>query len=190
MVRRDRRAWVLDTETTGLGPEDRIVSFGAIELFGAEATGRRIHLVFDPGRPSHPMARAAHGWRDEVLRGQDLFARHAHDIAAALADCDLVVAHNMSFDRRFIARELAWAGVEMPTTRQLCTMEEHRRRNPGRATLDHCLGLLGLTRATAIHGALEDAMLAATLWVHQTTGRIVDFTAGLDEPTNLRRHAA
>lgn len=190
MVRRVKRAWVVDTETTGLGPEDRIVSFGAIELAGREATGRRIHLVFDPGRPSHPMARAAHGWRDEVLRGQDRFAHHARDIAAALSDCDLVIAHNMSFDRRFIAREFAFAGLEMPATRQVCTMEEHRRRHPGRATLDHCLGLIGLARASAIHGALEDAMLAATLWVHQKTGEIVDFTAGLDAPTNYRARAA
>jgi len=59
----------VDIETTGLHGVDRIVSLGAIRLPTFEMlTGilqfDQIHLIFDPGRKSHPKAEEVHGYDD------------------------------------------------------------------------------------------------------------------------------
>jgi len=60
-----RQAIVFDTETTGVSRADRVVSLAAIPLdAGLQPSGPGVHLVFNPGRPSHPMARATHGLAD------------------------------------------------------------------------------------------------------------------------------
>lgn len=182
------RAWVIDTETTGLSVDDRIITLGAVELIGPRFTGNLVHLVFDPGRPSHFMARRAHGWADADLVGQDLFARHAGRLSDLFNGADLLVAHNMAFDSRFLNREFAAAGVPTLAVPCHCTMAEYKRRNAVRsARLDLCLEDLGLQRATALHGALEDAMLAACLHVDLAYGERLVFEAAAVGPTNLRR---
>ena len=71
--RRIQRVIVLDTETTGLLPYDRIVTLAAIRFEGVER-GDHIYRVYDPRKDSHPGALAVHGWDDWTLRFQDLFA--------------------------------------------------------------------------------------------------------------------
>ena len=61
-----------DVETTGLGKDDRIVSFGGIGMFVATlANGgpdlAYLYLVFDPGRRNHHGAEQVHGFSDWVL---------------------------------------------------------------------------------------------------------------------------
>ena len=91
---------------TGLRGDDRIVSFGAAEIRGDTPTGRVIHLVFDPGRNSHPMARRMHGCSDWVLQLQPFFSEHAAELFQVLSSADLIVGHNVEFDLAFLGREL------------------------------------------------------------------------------------
>ncbi|MGY8892765.1 MAG: exonuclease domain-containing protein, partial [Burkholderiales bacterium] len=46
------RQIVLDTETTGLSPEDgdRIIEIGCVELYQRKLTGRNLHLYINPER--------------------------------------------------------------------------------------------------------------------------------------------
>ena len=46
------REIVLDTETTGLSPEDghRIIEIGALELINHMPTGKQLHLYIQPER--------------------------------------------------------------------------------------------------------------------------------------------
>ena len=66
-----------DVETTGLTGQDRIVSLGLLyiddveRLAQGERTADSVHLLFNPGRASHPAASKVHGYRDEVLALQD-----------------------------------------------------------------------------------------------------------------------
>ena len=96
-----------DVETTGLGNDDRIVSFGSIGMISRGlAKGRPnleyLYLVFDPGRANRRAAEQIHGFSDSALRLQDPFAVHAADIWRFLASYELFVAHNAAFDVRFI----------------------------------------------------------------------------------------
>jgi DNA polymerase-3 subunit epsilon len=186
------RLVALDVETTGLAETDRVVSFGAVVLTTASlAAGRPEiachHLIFDPGRPSHPMAEAVHGYDDWLLRHQDPAGRHAGALSDLLAGADLLVAHNAAFDLGFVNRELRQAGLGPIATKAYCTMEAYRRRGEkGRAALDAVCRRIGLSRVGARHGALEDAWLAlrAYLWLQACPVAVA--RPGLAAPTNLR----
>ena len=162
-----QQAVVFDTETTGVGGSDRIVSLAAIPLdAGLRPSGPGLHLVFNPGRPSHPMALAAHGLQDRFLARQPLFADHADQVRAALRG-RVLVAHNLAFDLRMLAQEFAALGSPGAGGRggRYCTMLEFRARHAGQsAKLDLALRHLGLpARTGAAHGAHEDAVLAMHL---------------------------
>ena len=155
---------VLDTETTGTAGADRIVSLAAIPLdAGLRPSGPALHLVFNPGRPSHPIALRVHGLADAFLARQPSFAGHADQVRAALHG-RVLVAHNLAFDLRMLAQEFARLGLPAPGGRggRYCTMTEFRARHAGQpAKLDLVLRHLGLpARAGAAHGAFEDAALA------------------------------
>lgn len=186
------RLVALDVETTGLAETDRVVSFGAVVLETASlAAGRPEiafhHLIFDPGRASHPMAEAVHGYDDWLLRHQDPAGLHAGALAELIAGADLVVAHNAAFDLGFVNRELRVAGLPPVAATVYCTMEAYRRRGEkGRAALDAVCRRIGIGRVGARHGALEDAWLAlrAYLWLQACPVAVARPT--LVPPTNLR----
>ena len=67
------RVVAVDIETTGLTAADRIVSLAAIlvdtrDLAAGGFDLKHLHIVVDPGRPSHPEAERVHGYADQVLR--------------------------------------------------------------------------------------------------------------------------
>ncbi len=165
-----RRVVFLDVETTGIHSTDRIVTLGALTL---DTTTLRdgtlsvtpLHLVFDPTRKSHPEAERVHGWPDWTLRHQDLFADHADAILALIESADLLVAHNASFDMRFIEREMELAEIVMPEKAVECTLQGWRKKGLPRASLSAVCTHLGLSRAGETHGALEDAGLAMQAWI-------------------------
>ena len=105
-----------DVETTGLGKDDCIVSFGGIGMIRDELANGRSHLayrylVFDPGKRNHHGAEQVHGFSDWVLAVQDRFEVHAAQVRRFLTSYELLVAHNAASDFRFINREMASAGL-------------------------------------------------------------------------------
>ena len=66
------RQIVLDTETTGLSPEDghRVIEIGCIEIVGRRLTGRSLHLYMNPERDID--AGALEGIVAMVARGMDM----------------------------------------------------------------------------------------------------------------------
>lgn len=159
-----REVVVIDTETTGLGRDDRIVSIGAVILSADELLPISVHsLVFNPGRPSHPIAQRVHGLSDEFLGRQPPFAAHARHIKSLLKG-RVVAAHNLVFDLRMLNQEFVAAGLPRYGSRsgRYCTMEEWRFRRPGAsAKLAAVSQALGLPKQPKVHGALEDAALVA-----------------------------
>lgn len=187
------RVLFVDVETTGLGADDRIVSLGAILLdTPALANGKLeiewAHLVFDPGRKSHPRAEAVHGWSDWVLRHQEFFGEGATTISNLFEKAELVVAHNAEFDMDFISAEFADCGVPLPVRPVYCTMQGHRRLSEGSASLNAVARHLGLARAGARHGALEDAWLAMMIYLAQHGARCTTPFSAIQNPgpSNLR----
>lgn len=173
-----RQAVVFDTETTGVSGADRVVSLAAIPLdAGLHPSGPVLHLVFNPGRPSHPAARAVHGLADAYLARQPRFADHAEEVRALFRG-RVLVAHNLAFDTRMLAQEFAALGaLGLAGRGRYCTMLAFRARHAGQpAGLDPVLRHFGLpVRAGAahgaFHGAFEDAMLAMHV-LHRMHGRV------------------
>jgi DNA polymerase-3 subunit epsilon len=162
---------VCDVETTGLTSADRVVSFAGIGLKTAPLASGQFelaysHLIFDPGRKSHPQAERVHGYSDWVLRFQDPFSVYAEEIWRFISSHDLIVAHNASFDVSFINRELMLAGLPALSQPVYCTMEHYRSLGiGGSASLDAVCARINLARTTNLHGALEDAWLAMQIYL-------------------------
>jgi DNA polymerase-3 subunit epsilon len=165
------RVAFVDIETTGIRTDDRIVSLGIICLNTEALADDRIeasisHLIFDPGRRSHPKAEEVHGFDDWTLRHQDKFADHADAVAELLSRAEQLVAHNASFDVAFINRELEAAGKQRLSMPVYCTMEATRDRGlVGSASLSNLCGRIGIVRQSDFHGALEDAWIAMQLYL-------------------------
>ena len=163
-----------DVETTGLGNDDRIVSFGGIGMISRGlAKGRPdlkyLYLVFDPGRANRRAAEQIHGFSNSVLRLQDRFAVHAAEIWGFLTFYELLVAHNAAFDIRFINREMRLSGLPALRSPIYCTMKGYRALDlGGSAALSAVCRHIKLARSGDLHDAMEDAWLAMQiyLWLH------------------------
>jgi DNA polymerase-3 subunit epsilon len=163
-----------DVETTGLGKDDRMVSFGGIGMISDEFAKDRLHLaytylVFDPGKRNNRGAEQVHGFSDSVLARQDPFEVHAAQVWRFLASYELLVAHNAAFDFRFINHQMTSVGLSSLTRPIYCTMKGYRALGlGGSASLNAVCGHIKLARSGQLHAAIEDAWLAMQiyLWLH------------------------
>jgi DNA polymerase III subunit epsilon len=173
------REIVLDTETTGLDPEqgDRIVEIGAIELWNHLPTGKTFHKYLNPERAMPAEAFAVHGLSDEFLKDKPKFKDLAQDFLDFVAEGRLVI-HNASFDMRFLNAELKWVGLpQIPMGRALDTVALARSKFPGAsASLDALCRRFGIDNsARTKHGALLDSELLAEVYLELIGGRQPDF---------------
>jgi DNA polymerase III subunit epsilon len=172
------REIVLDTETTGLDPQDghRIVEIGAVELVNHVATGRTFHQYINPERDMPEDAFAVHGLSQAFLADKPVFAAVVDAFLAFVGEARLVI-HNAAFDIRFLDAELRRSGrTPFGPARALDTLEMARRRFPGAAnSLDalcrrFAVDLSGRTK----HGALLDCTLLAEVYLELVGGRQPD----------------
>jgi DNA polymerase III subunit epsilon len=159
-------ALVVDCETTGLGPDDRIVSLALLWLDDdLKPRDEGSYWEFSPGRPSHPKAFEKHRLGDAYLAVKPSFAAHAAEIHAAITAAPFVVAHNVDFDMRFLDREFSRAGLTALRPAVFCTMAEFGTRWPGAGrSLDAAAARFDLARVSERHDAREDALLAGALF--------------------------
>ncbi len=159
-----KQTLIFDVETTGLAAYDRVVSIAGIWCDGLEPTGEHLHLVFNPGKPSHPAAAAAHGLQDWWLRFQPAFKTQAGALRAAFERADLVVGHNVGFDLRMMNHEFGKCGSFEIAAPAFCTMQAFRGRTGGGASLDAALAHIGMRRTARAHNAFEDSFLTMNLY--------------------------
>jgi DNA polymerase-3 subunit epsilon len=154
---------VVDVETTGLnaGGGDRIVEIAIVHVsLDGTVTGRWETLV-NPGRDLGPQR--IHHIRAVDVLDAPTFAEIAPKLVELLSG-RVFVAHNASFDSRFLLAELErigyhlWSGIET-----LCTMRLAREFIPGagRALAD-CCDAFGIELENA-HRASVDALATAKL---------------------------
>ena len=198
---------VLDTETTGLDPEqgDRIVEIGAIELNNHLPTGKTYHQYINPKRAMPAEAFAVHGLGDDFLKDKPDFSAIVDGFLNFIGDAKLII-HNASFDMKFINAELRWAGrTILPSDQALDTLAIARRKFPGSpASLDALCRRFGIDSFDrTLHGALLDSEILAQVYLELIGGRQPDFglsqssadvKTALQDPSNtqpvLQRPAA
>ena len=98
------------------------------------------------------------GWAD--VRTAPTFDRMWPELRALLRGVDFVVAHNASFDMAVLAACCQRAGVQPPSVRVKCTLQQARVLGVRPATLPAVARHLGV-RERRQHGALEDAETCA-----------------------------
>ena len=169
------REVVFDTETTGLDVDegDRLVEIGCVELGNKIPTGRRFHKYVNPEREMSRGAYEVHGLSTEFLAKQPLFGEIAEEFLEFIGDA-VLVAHNASFDMRFINFELENAGLKpIAAARFIDTLGIARSKFPGtQNSLDALCRRLGVDNSNRdLHGALLDAEILAEVYLELMGGR-------------------
>ena len=171
------RQIVLDTETTGLEPEQghRVIEIAGVEILNRQLTGNDFHRYLDPERDSEEGALAVHGLTTEFLRGKPKFAEIAGEFLDFVQGAELVI-HNAAFDIAFLDRELDLAGLKPVSA--YCrgvvdTLRMARELHPGkRNALDALCERYGIDNsARTLHGALLDARLLGEVYLAMTRGQ-------------------
>ena len=169
------REMILDTETTGLDPNEghRLVEIGCVEMVDRNPTGVTWHKYFNPERDMPVEAFNVHGLSAEFLSDKPLFAELAQEFVDFVGDAHLVI-HNAGFDMRFLNAELKRVNLAaLAMDRVVDTLAMARRKHPGaRASLDELCQRYGIDNSKRVkHGALLDAEILAEVYIELTGGR-------------------
>lgn len=164
---------VLDTETTGIGPEiHRLLEIAALE-FTPDTGGILVpyHQVINPRRDVPAEAAAVHGWTTEKLQDKPVLEDIADEFLAFVTGAHVVI-HNARFDVGFLDTELERIGKPKLTEVAhsiTCTLKEARTwlRDMPRHTLDMLCERFGIDKTKRVlHGALIDCELLAAVYPH------------------------
>jgi len=123
---------IFDTETTDLlasasmsiERKPRVIEFAAILWDDATSDEQEFNWLFDPGVPIKPKAAEVTHITDDMVRGKPPFAEMAPAIRALLVLADVIVAHNLHFDRHILSCEFIRADTaDVKWPRGICTVE-------------------------------------------------------------------
>lgn len=157
----DQEFCVVDVETTGFSPRlgDRVVEIAAVRMRGDGTVLREWSTLINPGRDVG--ATHVHGITASDVVGAPKFSDVAGDLLSCL-DGAVLVAHNLRFDRGFLASEFTHATLELPQFPALCTLSLSSLVQSGGTSrrLDACCARLGIDLTDA-HTAAADAHATA-----------------------------
>ena len=172
------RIVVLDTETTGLNPQEghRVIEIGCVELIKRRLTGKRFHVYINPDRIIDEGAIAVHGITNQFLDDKPHFEQIVDDFIAFIRGAEVVI-HNAPFDVGFINYEFSRLKNIAGTVTDLCevfdTLAYARKKHPGqRNSLDALCKRYGIDNSHRdLHGALLDAEILADVFLLMTGGQ-------------------
>ena len=194
------RIVVLDTETTGLNPQEghRIIEIGCVEVVKRRLTGKRFHVYINPDRIIDEGAIAVHGITNQFLEDKPHFEQVFEDFIAFIRGAELVI-HNAPFDVGFINHEFSRLDSDTGSVADICevfdTLAYARKKHPGqRNSLDALCKRYGIDNSHRdLHGALLDAEILADVFLLMTGGQsslLDEGQAGMNESdtnTNVKR---
>ncbi len=157
---------VLDFETTGLSPRygDRAIEIGAVRIENNIVVDR-FQSLMNPRLRVSSFIESYTGITNEMVAAALPCAEVMAQFAEFIGDHPLV-AHNASFDRRFLDSELGFIGKTRKNS-MACSMLTARRVYPD--ALNHKLGTLvrycRIKTDGTFHRALADAEMTGQLWI-------------------------
>ncbi len=174
------RQIVLDTETTGLSPEngDRIVEIGCIELINFVPTSNTFHKYINPDRRMSEGAFKVSGISDEFLSDKPKFNEIYKDFLNFISDSALI-AHNAQFDVGFLNSELSKIENDFSLSNEIIdTLALAKKKYPGaQASLDALCKRFEIdTSKREKHGALLDSYLLVEVYIELIGGKQTSFT--------------
>lgn len=174
---RPNRQLIMDTETTGFDDQggDRIVEVGIVEMVGRRFTGNKLHVYINPEKVMDDEVIRVHGISNEFLSDKPKFAEVAEAVYEFMVDSE-IIAHNASFDMRFLNMEFAKAGLDDFAERVQVTdsLAIAKELYPGQKnSLDALVRRLDVGKQDrTFHGALLDSEILAEVYLAMTGGQI------------------
>ena len=157
---------VLDFETTGLSPDygDRAIEIGAVRIENGEVV-ERFQALMNPGRRINRFIEGYTGITNGMLKDAPPCQEVMYEFADFINGYNLV-AHNASFDKRFLDAELAKISRNY-SGQFACSMLMSRRVYQDAP--NHKLGTLieyaNISAEGAFHRALYDSEMTTKLWL-------------------------
>lgn len=157
---------VIDFETTGLSPDygDRATEVAVVMVENGRVI-ERFQSLMNSGVRVPGFIEHLTGISNEMLKHAPPTQQVMRDLDAFIGDVPLV-AHNASFDRKFLDAEFDRVQVRRKQD-FICSMRVARRVYP--EAPNHKLGTLveytGIHSAGRAHRALADAEMTASLWL-------------------------
>lgn len=172
------RQIVLDTETTGLDPQQghRVIEIGCVEIENRRLTGQHFHYYLNPDREIDEAAIEVHGLTRSFLADKPRFQQIENEFLQFVRGAELVI-HNAPFDIGFLNAELGKTSSEIDTMESICsvldTLQLAREKHPGqRNNLDAlCKRYEVDNTQRQLHGALLDAEILADVYLVMTSGQ-------------------
>lgn len=159
----------LDTETTGLSPDDggRICEL-AVSVSQGGRPVEEFSTLLNPGMPMHPEVIAIHGITNEMVASAPKFADILPKLLGLLDDC-VIVAHNADFDVNFLRNEFAQCGMRFPPYPVIDTLKLARKSGKFAKNNLGCIAAdLGINCA-GWHRAMADTKMAEQIFYYFLT---------------------
>lgn len=172
------RQVVLDTETTGLSPQQghRLTEIGCLEIIDRKITGRTFQTYLNPERELDDRAAEITGLSWKMLKDKPKFAAKADEFISFIDGSELII-HNAQFDLRFLDHELnkinhTWDCISDRLS-VIDTLVMSREMFPGqRHSLDALCKRFAIDNThRTLHGALLDAQILAGVYLAMTAGQ-------------------
>ncbi len=161
---------VFDTETTGLPlhrdadlrHQPKVIEFGGIITDGHEIISSS-DFICNPEQPIEQIITDITGLTDDVLSTYDPFRCHLEQLADYFAKCDVIISHNLSFDKGMMVFDTMRVGkrlrdIEWDGQIELCTVEQTFHQYGRRMRLQELYALL-VGPYVQKHRALDDVRL-------------------------------
>ena len=157
---------ILDFETTGLSPDlgDRAIEIGAVKLEKGKIVDQ-FQALMNPGRPVSSFIEEFTGITNNMLSKADT----CEEVMVKFADFiqgQNLVAHNASFDKRFLDSEMQQISSNYGG-QFACSLLVSRRlyQSAPNHKLDTLISYKGIASNGSYHRALYDAQMTAKLWL-------------------------
>jgi DNA polymerase-3 subunit epsilon len=153
---------VVDIETTGGSPRSEKITEIALYIFNGKEIIKEFKTLINPERPIPYFITSLTGITNEMVADAPKFYEIAKQLVEMTED-KIIVAHNVSFDYRFIRSEFKSLGFDF-SRNNLCTLQLSRRLFPGHRSysLGHICQDLGILIDNR-HRAAGDAMATVKL---------------------------
>lgn len=156
---------IFDTETTGLAKnslrepdkQPRLIEMVFAIWDDESGSISKIGAIFDPGIPIPAEVTKVTGITDKHIQSSPRFCEQAEDFRTLIESVDVVVAHNLSFDRMIINNEFDRCGKPRPKwPRGVCTVEATEHLNGYRMKLGELHRFLFAEDMQGAHRAQAD----------------------------------
>ena len=167
---------VLDTEKTGLDPDDghKIIEIGCIEIINRKVTDNTFHKYINPLREIDIEASKVHGLTASNLSDKPLFNDIYDEFVSYISSSPLII-HNAPFDMGFLKNEFSCLERKNSFINNeiIDSLNLARKISPGKKnTLDALCDRYSVDNSDRnFHGALLDARLLAHVYLKLTVGQ-------------------